>query len=373
MGLRGAKLGPEAEDPLVKLAFGPGYRVVKPSATAEEILAASSVESSELKQEEKPFHPGYEYIFKEPFEPALELTKAGIIESGVYVRREVAKPAPIPPEKRQIPKLIFFPTPDLPGLPEVGFPGQDDEIVPENDFEDKSLIPIEIHANIVDVDLTQKCPENPQVGDLGTLSHSAAELAVEPPIKRIGGRPVKYVSADERRDAEAKRKSELRAVVRQAKQGQIVEAKRLLGIETKVRPEHSVLDTVPKARRSDARRAEKSHVPKLYLDYRLVEQDDHCKWCENKFGTAAIVDGKIVILVAEPDHFIPNAERKNDSLANIRAACQVCNKLIKKNHVFESEEHAKNVIQEVWRERGWYIAPPLVPFKTPTFSQLCFN
>lgn len=32
---------------------------------------------------------GYEYIFKEPFEPAIELTKDGIIESGVYVRRKV--------------------------------------------------------------------------------------------------------------------------------------------------------------------------------------------------------------------------------------------------------------------------------------------
>ncbi len=32
---------------------------------------------------------GYEYIFKEPFEPTIELTKDGIIESGVYVRRKV--------------------------------------------------------------------------------------------------------------------------------------------------------------------------------------------------------------------------------------------------------------------------------------------
>jgi hypothetical protein len=33
---------------------------------------------------------GYEYIFKEPFEPSIELTRDGIIESGVYVRRRVA-------------------------------------------------------------------------------------------------------------------------------------------------------------------------------------------------------------------------------------------------------------------------------------------
>ncbi len=32
---------------------------------------------------------GREYIFKEPFEPTIELTKDGIIESGVYVRRKV--------------------------------------------------------------------------------------------------------------------------------------------------------------------------------------------------------------------------------------------------------------------------------------------
>jgi hypothetical protein len=32
---------------------------------------------------------GYEYIFKEPFEPTIELTKDGIIDSGVYVRRKI--------------------------------------------------------------------------------------------------------------------------------------------------------------------------------------------------------------------------------------------------------------------------------------------
>jgi len=32
---------------------------------------------------------GYEYIFKEPFEPTIELTRDGIIESGVYVRRKI--------------------------------------------------------------------------------------------------------------------------------------------------------------------------------------------------------------------------------------------------------------------------------------------
>jgi hypothetical protein len=32
---------------------------------------------------------GYKYIFKEPFEPTIELTKDGIIESGVYVQRKV--------------------------------------------------------------------------------------------------------------------------------------------------------------------------------------------------------------------------------------------------------------------------------------------
>ncbi len=32
---------------------------------------------------------GYQYILKEPFEPTIELTKDGIIESGVYVRRKI--------------------------------------------------------------------------------------------------------------------------------------------------------------------------------------------------------------------------------------------------------------------------------------------
>lgn len=60
------------------------------------------------EQEEKSFHPGYEYIFKEPFEPALELTKGGVVESGVYVQRKVASSlAPLDPGTPETDNLVY--------------------------------------------------------------------------------------------------------------------------------------------------------------------------------------------------------------------------------------------------------------------------
>jgi hypothetical protein len=64
----------ESSDPAVELAFGRGYEAVGPTATVEELLAAPS-EVQPAKDAE--FHPGYEYRLKEPFEPSIELTKAG--------------------------------------------------------------------------------------------------------------------------------------------------------------------------------------------------------------------------------------------------------------------------------------------------------
>jgi hypothetical protein len=42
---------------------------------------------SAVMEEPRSFYFG-EYILKEPFEPSVELTKDGIIESGVYVKRK---------------------------------------------------------------------------------------------------------------------------------------------------------------------------------------------------------------------------------------------------------------------------------------------
>jgi hypothetical protein len=46
-------------------------------------------EPARSEGEERNEMAGHEYIFKEPFEPTIELTRDGIIESGVYVRRKV--------------------------------------------------------------------------------------------------------------------------------------------------------------------------------------------------------------------------------------------------------------------------------------------
>jgi hypothetical protein len=42
---------------------------------------------SAVMEEPRSFYFG-EYILKEPFQPSVELTKDGIIESGVYVKRK---------------------------------------------------------------------------------------------------------------------------------------------------------------------------------------------------------------------------------------------------------------------------------------------
>jgi hypothetical protein len=120
----------------------------------------------------------------------------------------------------------------------------------------------------------------------------------------------------------------------------------------------SVLDSIPKIVKD--RGGKKAGVSRVLLENRILEQKNQCTFCEREFGSPVLIDGQVVILRPEADHFIPQAERRNHSATNISASCQVCNQQIKKSHRFESREQARAIIKQVWDERGYRDCPPLV-------------
>jgi hypothetical protein len=119
-----------------------------------------------------------------------------------------------------------------------------------------------------------------------------------------------------------------------------------------IRPDQSVLDSVPKAVRSNPSSSKPS---KILLAEKVSEQGNRCTYCGHGFGTAVRADGKIHVLEPQVDHVKPPALRKNDSVSNIVAACQICNITVKRNHVFESVEQAREIIQAVWSEREYAV------------------
>lgn len=92
---------------------------------------------------------------------------------------------------------------------------------------------------------------------------------------------------------------------------------------------------------------------------RVLEQNELCIYCDRRFGSLVLIDAKIVSLEAQPDHFQPVADRRNDNPSNIHAADQICNERIKGSRKFASLEEARRVIQAAWVERGWTDAPSL--------------
>jgi 5-methylcytosine-specific restriction endonuclease McrA len=130
---------------------------------------------------------------------------------------------------------------------------------------------------------------------------------------------------------------------------------------------HSVLDDFKPIKRT----VKQSYGPSKNVLVKCVAvQDECCAYCDRLFGSLVLIDGKLITLTAQPDHFIPRAKRLNNSPSNIVAACQLCNRL-KDSRVFTSIAQARAVLQAAWVERGWSDAPLLVPFKLtmPT----CFN
>jgi 5-methylcytosine-specific restriction endonuclease McrA len=139
---------------------------------------------------------------------------------------------------------------------------------------------------------------------------------------------------------------------------------RALGLlkEEKVssKPEHSVLDAFPAISKAGKHPKE---VSKALLIRQVVSQQGCCAYCDRKFGSVVIVDGKMCTLRPELDHASPKALRMNNSPSNLLAADQVCNSL-KSSRVFSTLLEARDTLQKAWEERGWYTAPLLVPFKS---------
>jgi 5-methylcytosine-specific restriction endonuclease McrA len=122
-------------------------------------------------------------------------------------------------------------------------------------------------------------------------------------------------------------------------------------------PAHSVLDDFEPVKRT----AKRSYGPsKNALVKCIAAQDECCAYCDRLFGSLVIIDGKLVTLTAEPDHFIPRAKRLNNSSSNIVAACQICNGL-KSSRMFTSMMQARAVLQAAWAERGWSDMPLPLP------------
>jgi 5-methylcytosine-specific restriction endonuclease McrA len=120
---------------------------------------------------------------------------------------------------------------------------------------------------------------------------------------------------------------------------------------------HSVLDDFEPIKRS----AKQSYGPsKNVLIQCIAAQDERCAYCDRLFGALVIIDGKLITLTAELDHFIPRAKRLNNSPSNIVAACQICNGL-KSSRVFTSMTQARAVLQAAWAERGWTDMPLPLP------------
>lgn len=340
---------PDTADPQVKLSFGRGHTVVGPSATLDELLAAPS---ESLPAKEVPFHRGFEYVLKSPFEPSIELTKDGIVESGVYVRREVMEPSPDPATKAE-------PHEVLTGLPEP-FESESHESpelrqeplpVPVLGVQDEFLGQIAEEFDVESKELTERpfVPKTLQAPQDANIDLPAID---EPNVKRPVGRPPKRVQL-----TEAERKAAYRLKLKEE------EARKQARTETECKAV-SVLDDYKPIVKD--RGGKTSGVPKNLLIKRVLEQDERCIYCDRRFGSLVLIDGQIKTLKAQPDHFQPVADRRNDSSSNIHAADQVCNERIKGSRKFATLEEARNVIQAAWAERGWTDAPLLMPFEPST-------
>ena len=125
------------------------------------------------------------------------------------------------------------------------------------------------------------------------------------------------------------------------------------------KPEHSVLDAFPAISKSGKHPKE---VSKALLVRQVVSQKGCCAYCDRKFGSVSLINGKVCILRPELDHASPKALRTNNSPSNLLAADQICNSL-KSSRVFSTLSEARDTLQKAWAERGWETAPLLVPFK----------
>lgn len=172
------------------------------------------------------------------------------------------------------------------------------------------------------------------------------------PLKRPVGRPKARIQL-----SDAERKAAYRLRLKQ-------EALEDAALESE--PAVSVLDAYAPIVKN--RGGKTAGVSPNLLVKKIVEQGERCIYCDRLFGSAVFIDGRVKVLKAQVEHFQPRADRQNNNPSNILAACQICNHRIKGSRKFDSVEQAREIIQSVWKERGWTDAPD--PISCPTCGHL---
>ena len=79
----------------------------------------------------------------------------------------------------------------------------------------------------------------------------------------------------------------------------------------------------------------------------LDAQANRCYYCDRPFGSSVIRRGRLTILKAVWDHYIPFAYRGSNPAENFVAACQVCNGF-KSSMIFETREEAQLYLRRRW-------------------------
>jgi hypothetical protein len=322
---------PETKDPQVRLAFGRGYKVVGPTATLDELLATPCPPSETASdyRDRSSWPEDEDYVFRQPLDPTVGLYQGKLVDTFVVVRRATVEEGP---------KL----SPEI----DEQFLGQ---ISVESGVENTPLMEAQMSPKSIravsEANLVSRTVESEIATSEPILAPVQAMPAKQPkPPKQPVGRPKSAI-----RLTDAERKAAYRLKLRQAEE------------PAEAEPGTSVLDSFPRIVKS---RGKTTDVSPNLLVKKILEQNERCIYCQRRFGSAVLIDGRVRVLKAQIEHFQPKAERQNNNPANIYAACQICNHRIKSSRMFESVEEARSVIQAVWKERNWQDAPD--PIACPT-------
>ena len=116
-------------------------------------------------------------------------------------------------------------------------------------------------------------------------------------------------------------------------------------------------------RRSPVQR--KDTVPAYVKEAKIAEQFGRCVYCQRKFGSAVLHNGKVEILSPQQEHVKPRAAKGRTSDSNIGYACHVCNAL-KSDFLFASVEEIVTFLKSEWERKQYTDGPPLLPFQRDT-------
>jgi hypothetical protein len=108
------------------------------------------------------------------------------------------------------------------------------------------------------------------------------------------------------------------------------------------------------------------------MQQKIVKQVNKCYYCEQNFGSFIIYKKRIIVLKRNIDHIIPRSRLRWLSYNpenNYVASCHICN-LWKRNHLFDSTEHAKSYLIKQWKKRGFKLNLETEPTWSTDFELL---